>query len=164
LSRKEQGRFIVKLPFKDCGPNILSDSRKVALKRFHSIEKRLGRDPYLKTQYSQFINEYIALDHMKAISERLDGGSDFFYLPHHCVFKSTQGSNKIRVVFDASIKSSTGMSLNDTLMVGPTIQQNLFSILLRFRTFQFVFSADIVKIQYRQILIHPSQTRYQRIL
>jgi len=81
---------------------------------------------------------------MKAITEKSDGDSDSFYLPHHCIFKSTQ-SNKIRVVFDASAKNSTGVSLNDTLMVGPTIQQDLFSILLRFCTFQFVFSADIVK-------------------
>jgi len=59
------------------------------------MEKRLGGDSHLKTQYSQFINEYIALGHMKAINETTDEGSDSFYLPHHCVFKFTQGSNKI---------------------------------------------------------------------
>lgn len=37
------------------------------------------------------------------------------------------------------------------------------SILMRFRTFQYVFVADIIQM-YRQILIHPSQTRFQRIL
>lgn len=51
----------------------------------------------------------------------------------------------------------------DVLMIGPTVQQDLFSIILRFRTFRFVFSADITKI-YRQILIDPKQTRLQRIL
>ncbi|KYM98837.1 hypothetical protein ALC62_10437, partial [Cyphomyrmex costatus] len=73
-----------------------------------------------------------------------------------CVFKSSRGNDKIRVVFDASAKSSTGTSLYDMLMVGPTVQQ-------RFRMFRFVLTADIVKM-YRQVLVHPSQTRYQRIL
>lgn len=48
-------------------------------------------------------------------------------------------------------------------MVGPTVQQDLLSIILRFRTFKFVFTADITKM-YRQIRVHPTQTRLQRIL
>jgi hypothetical protein len=41
-------------------------------------------------------------------------------------------TTKTRVVFDASAKSTTGVSPNDILMVGPTIQQDLLSIILRF--------------------------------
>lgn len=48
-------------------------------------------------------------------------------------------------------------------MIGPTIQQELFSILLRFRTHLFLYTSDILKM-YRQILVHKSQTRYQRII
>ena len=44
----------------------------------------------------------------------------------------------------------------------PTIQQDLISILMRFRFFTYVITADIIKM-YRQILMHPSQTRLQRI-
>ena len=44
-----------------------------------------------------------------------------FYLPHHAVFKESSLTTKVRVVFDGSAKSSTGIPLNDTLMVGPTI-------------------------------------------
>lgn len=43
------------------------------------------------------------------------------------------------------------------------MQQDLTSILLRFRTFVNVLVADIVKM-YRQVLTHPTQTRLQRIL
>ncbi|XP_039310735.1 uncharacterized protein LOC120358921 [Solenopsis invicta] len=160
VSRNRQGRFIVKLPFKERAFDRLGDSRDIALKRFRNLEKRFLRDPKLKSQYSQFINEYLALGHMKLIDEQCYDGAESFYLPHHCVFKHTAGSSKIRVVFDASSKGSTGVSLNDTLMVGPTVQQDLFSILLRFR---FVLAADIIKM-YRQIMVHSSQTRYQRIL
>ncbi|XP_018302674.1 uncharacterized protein [Mycetomoellerius zeteki] len=155
--------MIVKLPFKEHAPNSMGNSREVALKRLYGIERRLNRDPHLKIQYSEFMNEYLALGHMKLIDEQSDHCSESFYLPHHCVFKAIQGSSKIRVVFDASAKSSTGVSLNEALMVGPTVQQDLFSILLRFRTFRFVLTADIIKM-YRQVMVHPSQTRYQRIL
>ncbi|XP_036142109.1 uncharacterized protein LOC118645343 [Monomorium pharaonis] len=163
LSRTPQGRFVVKLPCKEPGFDKLGESRDVALKRLYSLERRFRRDPELKIQYSQFLNEYLALGHMMQIDEQSDDNSKSFYLPHHCVFKPTLGSNKIRVVFDASSKSSTGTSLNEVLMVGPTVQQDLLSILLRFRIFRYVLAADIIKM-YRQIKVHPSQTRYQRIL
>lgn len=71
--------------------------------------------------------------------------------------------SKIRVVFDASCKTTTGISLNDALMVGPVVQQDLISILIRFRFFSYVFSADIIKM-YRQVMVDPSQTHLQRIL
>jgi hypothetical protein len=41
---------------------------------------------------------------------------------------------KMRVVYDASGKSSNGLALNDILKVGPAIQQDLYSIILCFRT------------------------------
>jgi hypothetical protein len=72
-------------------------------------------------------------------------------------------TSSIRVVFDGSCPSSNGKSLNDNLYVGPALQQDLFSILVRFRTHQFVISGDIAKM-YRQILIHPDDQNYQLIL
>ena len=61
---------------------------------------------------------------------------------------------KVRLVFDGSVKSSSGVSLNDTQFVEPTIQNDLFSILVRFRIHKYVLSADIEKI-YQQILVAP---------
>ncbi|XP_039304174.1 uncharacterized protein LOC105205337 [Solenopsis invicta] len=47
-------------------------------------------------------------------------------------------------------------------MVGPTIQDDLFSILTRFRSFKYALTADVIKM-YRQVLIDPAQTPLQRI-
>ncbi|XP_018398193.1 PREDICTED: uncharacterized protein LOC108776158 [Cyphomyrmex costatus] len=138
MSRTDQGKFIVKLPFKESEPYTFVNSREIALKRLGGIERRLSRDSELKTRYSQFINEYNVLGHMKLISELPWEDPKSFYLPHHCIFKAPMTS-KFRVVFDASAKDATGISLNDTLMVGPTVQQDLFTILLRFRTHRFAF-------------------------
>ena len=48
-----------------------------------------------------------------------------FYLPMHAVRKDSSTTTKIRAVFDASTKSSSGVSLNDTLLVGPTVHPPL---------------------------------------
>jgi hypothetical protein len=100
------------------------------------------------------MKEYEEPGHMQLVSG--DGGVDgkeTFYLPHHPVFKHDSSSTRLRVVFNASAKSTNGQSLNDTLLIGPTIQQDLFSILLRFRTYEIAFTADIEKM-YWQIGIH----------
>ncbi|XP_063989946.1 uncharacterized protein LOC135169140 [Diachasmimorpha longicaudata] len=88
---------------------------------------------------------------------------DGFYLPHHAVFKETSLTTKTRVVFDGSARSSTGVSLNETLMVGPTVKDDILSLVLRFRLHNYIFTGDIEKM-YRQGLIRPEDTKYQRIL
>jgi len=66
-------------------------------------------------------------------------------------------------LFDGSAKTSNGLSLNDIKQEGPTVQQDLYSIVLRFRTHQVYFTADIAKM-YRQINVHPQDRDLQRIL
>lgn len=163
VTRTPEGRYVVKLPTRENAISRFGESRDIALKRLYSLERRFNRDSTLRKQYSQFINEYISLGHMKAIDESFDDHSQSLYLPHHCVFKSTPSSSKIRVVFDASCKTSTGVSLNDVLMVGPVVQQDLVSILLHFRTYRYVLTCDIIKM-YRQIVLHSSQMQLHRIL
>ena len=58
---------------------------------------------------------------------------EVLYLPMHAVKKESSTTTKIRDVFDASAKSSTGVPLNNTLLVRPTIHPPLLDKLLRFR-------------------------------
>ena len=53
--------------------------------------------------------------------------------------------------------------MNDALLVGPTAQQDLYSIVLRFRTYQTAFTAYVAKM-YRQVRIHQDDRKLQRIL
>lgn len=100
------------------------------------------------------------LNHMEPVSSP---DSEGYFLPHHVVIKGDSTTTKVRIVFDGSAKTTTGISLNDQLMIGPRIQQDLFSILCRFRSHRFVITADIEKM-YRPIIIHPDDRRYQKIL
>lgn len=159
-SRDDSGRFTVSLPFKTLEPTF-GDSRSIALRRFYSLEKRLHQDSSLFQAYSEFIKEYLELKHMEEV-EKMKTLGKVYYIPHHCVLKPDSTTTRLRVVYDASCKVD-GVSLNDTLFSGPKLQQNLAVLLLRFRYYKIVFTADI-KQMYRQIWIHPNDRNYQRIL
>lgn len=159
--RDETGRFIVKIPFKE-SVSKLGNSKDMAIKRFYSLERRLVQNPELKVEYSHFMSEYEKLGHMSEVVNDTEIESGY-YLPHHAVIKTASLTTKCRVVFDASAKTDTGLSLNDVQFNGPKIQNDIFSILVRFRKYNFVLTADISKM-YRQVLIDGAQRGYQKIL
>ncbi|XP_075170134.1 uncharacterized protein LOC142242443 [Haematobia irritans] len=161
VSRESSGRIVVRLPFKEPS-NSLGASRNTALQRFASLERRLNRDADLKAKYVSFMKEYEDSGHMSLVKNpKLH--EPHYYIPHHCIFKPNSTSTKLRVVFDASCPTSNHKSLNEILMVGPTIQEELFLLLLRFRLYRFALTADIVKM-YRQVLIDQRDRRFQYIL
>ncbi|XP_063991170.1 uncharacterized protein LOC135169801 [Diachasmimorpha longicaudata] len=135
--RTSTGRYSVALPCKSTPPT-LGKSREMALKRFEALERRLNRNIDLKQQYRTVIDEYLSRQHMSKVTNIASSG---FYLPHHAVIKESSMTTKVTVVFDGSSKTSNGISLNETLMIGPTIQDDLFSLILRFRTHQYVLTA-----------------------
>ncbi|XP_064214926.1 uncharacterized protein LOC135267110 [Tribolium castaneum] len=157
---KKSGKFIVKLPFNEKITSLF-DTGKVAEKRFVSLEKRLEKDLKLREKYQKFMREYEDLEHMQEIKTMTDEtNNNGYYFLHHPVVNDKQ--DKIRVVFDGSAQTDCGLSLNDCQMVGPTIQNELLSIILRFRKYPYVLTADIEKM-YRMVLMHPDFHRYQRI-
>lgn len=162
----QNGSFQVNLPLKSAQEHIkLGDSYHIAKKRFINLEKRFKNDPEFFSEYKKFIDEYILLDHGHYIPLTLQNnlGENKYFLPHHAVIKPDAQTTKLRVVFDASAKSTSGVSLNDIMLKGYTVQHELFDILTRFRTFQFTLISDIEKM-YRMIRINPNQTFLQNIL
>ncbi|XP_065365574.1 uncharacterized protein LOC135958605 [Calliphora vicina] len=165
-SRNSDGRYIVSLPFKEGFPDSpsIGHSRSSAMAQFLRNEARLIRNADLKFEYDKVVREYEELGHMtKVSSSNLSDNSKVYYLPHHAVVKPDSLTTKVRVVFNASSPSSNGLSLNSVLHVGPILQNDLTLLILRWRFFKFVFNADIQKM-YRQILVDPKHTSYQRIL
>ncbi|KAG7196902.1 hypothetical protein KM043_018527 [Ampulex compressa] len=110
------------------------------------------------------MREYRDLEDIHEIDENADCGNGIsYYLLHHTVLKENSTTTKLRVVFNASYKIQSEKSLNNELLVGPIVQQDLLSILSRFRTYQIAMTADMAKM-YKQILVCQSQRRLQRIL
>ncbi|XP_058826504.1 uncharacterized protein LOC131686254 [Topomyia yanbarensis] len=160
-TRNAEGRYMVRLPRRSNFDEMVGASKSMAMKRLQLLEKRLARNPELKDEYNKFMMEYLSLGHMRCVRE--DDTQNSSYLPHHPVVKEASTTTKVRVVFDASAKTSTGFSINEALLVGPVVQDDLLSIILRFRTFPVALVGDIAKM-YRQVLLHPEDTPYQRIL
>lgn len=154
VMRDDTGRYVVRLPFKTKS-QLLGSYLQQAVKLFTSLENKLIKNKEFKIMYSQFIQEYLYLGHMTFVSQwnETDDHQNCYYLPHHAVFKETSASTKLRVVFDGLAKITADTRFNNTLLIGPTIQQDLFSILTRFWTQKDALTADIQKL-YRQILIN----------
>ena len=160
--RSESGRFIVSLP-KNPQSKQLGESRPQAVRRFHSLERSL----YAKGQFQEFatvMNEYFDLEHAEPVSQDdLQRPPRETYLPMHAVRKEHSTTTKVRVVFDESAKSSNGISLNDTLLVGPTIHPPLIDVLLRFRLHHIALIADVSKM-YRAVELTPTDRDLHRFV
>ncbi len=156
------GRYQVKLPKKSGEPE-LGESRQQAVKRFFSNERYLKIKGTLQN-FNDVVKEYIDLGHAEPVplNEAISGNSTF-YMPMHGVHNESSSTTKLRVVFDASAKSSSGVSLNDILMVGPTIYPCITDVLLRFRTYKVAISADISKM-YRAVELDPSDRDLHRFV
>ncbi|CAG7822101.1 unnamed protein product [Allacma fusca] len=162
--REPSGRYVIELPFKPNHP-ALGQSKERALTRFLHQERRLQTNPYHKSLYVEFMRELQVLGHMIPIpEEKLQcPATKSYYLPHHAVFKWNSTTTKCRVVFDASSQTSSGVSLNDILYPGTTLQQSLFSTLLRFRSHAVPFIADEEKM-FRMIGVSSHHWDFQRVI
>jgi len=130
----------------------------ISFKSLIQIERHLIKDMEIYNAYRKFMDEYIALGHMK-LAER----AGEYSIPHHVVVKRKNNELKIRVVFDASASSFSGRSLNDYFAAGPKLQADIEEILLRSRFYKYVFIADIVKM-YRQIFVQEKYRIFHHIL
>ncbi|XP_054746651.1 uncharacterized protein LOC129251312 [Anastrepha obliqua] len=115
--RSPDGRFIVELPLKS--DVALGASRSYAVRSLLSIEKRLARDEDLRQRCNEFMQELLDMKHMELAPPSTD---QTFCMLHHPVVKESSVTTKLRVVFNASAKTTTGNSLNDALFVGPQLQ------------------------------------------
>ena len=121
----------------------LGDSRSQALKHFHSNERSLLHKGTWE-KFQAVIKEYLDLGHARPVNkqEMTAAVKDCYYMPMHGVYKLKESSSttKLRVVFDASAKTTTGISLNDLLAVGPMLHPTLDRILIRFRSYRVAIS------------------------
>lgn len=152
---------MIQLPLKD-GVQDLGESYGIAERRLKALERKLERQPELKRQYHEFMLEYLNLGHMSEVPAERINDKSAFYIPHHAVIKEGSMTTKLRVVFDASCKTSSGRSLNDFLKVGRTYKR-IYLILLRGCDNTHAASADVVKM-YRQIEVDKGHRKFQRIL
>ncbi|XP_024883847.1 uncharacterized protein LOC112462352 [Temnothorax curvispinosus] len=160
--RTATGRYVVRLPFRKI-PTSLAETRKPAERLLSTIERRCYQDSRFGELYRAFMQEYEDLQHMTEVSRSEDNTTGKCYLPHHGVFKEASSTTKLRVVFNGSQRTKSGESLNAHLHVGANLLPALADVISRWRRYRVALVSDI-KQMYRQILVHPEDRGFQRIL
>ena len=139
----KNGRYSVSLPWKDDHP-LLCDNFSLSEKRLYSQLIRLRKNPELLQRYHNIIEEQRNMGMVEVAPEEPPLVGRTYYMPHRAVIREDHSTTKIRVVFDASAKSS-GVSLNDCLEGGDSKFTDLLGNLLKFRVYTIGFVADMEK-------------------
>ena len=141
----KEGRYEVSLPWRGSHAP-LPMNYQLAAKRLQGLHRRLHQDPAVLQEYNKIIQDQVKRDTVQIV-EPCDHGSGqkLHYLPHHAVVRQDKETTKVRIVYDASARS-TGPSLNDCLYAGPKFNQKRLDILLRFRLYRIPLTADIEKV------------------
>uniref|UniRef100_A0AAG5DSG1 Reverse transcriptase domain-containing protein n=1 Tax=Anopheles atroparvus TaxID=41427 RepID=A0AAG5DSG1_ANOAO len=155
------GRYVVRIPLRG-ELDDLGDSHNHGVKRLLALERKLVRNQPTYNAYRAFMREYLEMGHMTPVTKD-EWHQVRYVIPHSCVIKPESTTTKLRVVFDASAKTSSGISLNDIQAIGPVIQPDLLRIWLDFRTHTVVATADIAKM-YRQVWVSDEDSWMQCIL
>ena len=75
--------------------------------------------------YYNFMREYFNLGYFSLLDKLPD--TPHYFIPYQCVLRLRSITTKLRIVFDASCRTSSHVSLNELLMVDPTVQEELYS-------------------------------------
>ncbi|GFV62516.1 uncharacterized protein TNCV_3866971 [Trichonephila clavipes] len=124
--------------------------------------RRSNGDPQYLKLYRDFIHEYERLEHMKAVVAENDNSEIAYYMPHHGILRPEKSTTKLRVVFNATNPTRNELSLNSIQHNGGLVQNDVFTIMIKFREHPYAFTADVK--MYRMILIHENQQPLLRIL
>ena len=159
---KQGNHYQMGLLWKDQNPR-LPYNRVLAEARLQHLKKRLLRDPELLKRYRTVIDNCVKKGYARRLTEEESArvSDATWYLPHHPVCNPNK-PDKVRVVFDAAAKFG-GTSLNDNLLQGPALINDLSGVLIRFRQEEIAFTADVESMFY-QVRVIDSDTEALRFL
>ncbi|XP_068250435.1 uncharacterized protein [Palaemon carinicauda] len=125
---------------------------------------KLEHDKELKKEYQKVFDSYES-DHIieEVPRQEISGVNPVYYMPHRPVVKLSSSSTKIKPVFDASASCYDGVSLNDCLSSGPSLNPDLVEVLIRFRRWPIAVTADIRK-AFLQISVQEKDRDVHRFL
>ncbi|XP_045036869.1 uncharacterized protein LOC123477554 [Daphnia magna] len=121
----------------------LPDNYNSALRRLFSIENKFVHNSNFAERYKAVIDDYLEKGFARPLKESKLKGTfgRKCYLPHHGVVNPRK-PEKVRVVFDASANFQ-GVALNEVLLKGPNLINDIGATLLLFREKSVSLSGDI---------------------
>ena len=127
-------RYSVGLPWKVVHKPLPSNYAN-SFARLKSNVNRLRKIPDILEKYNDVISQQVKDGIVEQVSE-LESASQIHYLPHKAVIRGNAETTKLRIVYDASCRDKTEVSLNDCLHIGPALTPLIFDVLLRFRVWR----------------------------
>ncbi|XP_067946284.1 uncharacterized protein [Watersipora subatra] len=149
--------YYLPLPLKQ-GVNLSAHNYKVVLRRLHCLQSKFAKSASFERDYKQFMNGIISRGEAEIAPSSAAGPC--WYIPHHGVYHKKK--NKLRVVFDCSAEYQ-GISLNEYLLQGPDLNNDLLGVLTRFRLEHVAVACDIEKM-YHRFKVLPKYRDYLRFL
>lgn len=159
---KHDGHYEMGLLWKSDNP-VLPYNRTLAEARLQHLKRRFLRDPELEVKYRAVIEDCVTKGYARMLTkeEAATVSKTTWFLPHHPVSNPNK-PGKVRVMFDVAARFS-GTSLNEQLLQGPSLTNDLSGVLIRFREEEIAFSTDIEGMFY-QTRVTPSDTDSLRFL
>jgi hypothetical protein len=140
----KNGRYEVSLPWRE-GHQALPDNYVPCVRRLYGLLRRLKHEPELLQEYNKIICDQLSNGIIEEAPEMAESLGKVHYLPHHPVVRRDKTTTKLRVVYDASCFEGDAPSLNQCVHVGPSFDQCILDILIRFRVYKVALVGDVEK-------------------
>ena len=96
--------------------------------------KNLDQKQEIREAYDSVIKDQLENNIIEQVTDtEIHNSSKELYMPHRAVIRESAEPTKLRVVYDASVKSEFGFSLSYCLENGPLLENKLWDILIRTR-------------------------------
>ena len=127
------------------------------------MKSHLDKNPALLKNYNNIINDYLNQGIIEPVIDN-DTSNATHYLPRRPMIRKEKDTTKVKIVYDASAKTSGQYSLNETLHSGPCLLPIILEILLRFRLAQVALISDDIRQAFLQIEIDKLHRDYLRFM
>ena len=154
--RLPDGRYQVGLLWKD--NSHLPSNYRQALQAFYNLERQMQRHPDMQTQFVNTIKDWMN----KKIATYASSTDPIQYvIPTFFVVRLDKVTTSYRLVVDGARKFN-GTCINDKLLAGPKLIQNVFDVLVRFRQGSHAFTCDI-HAMYLNVKVAPEDHKFLNI-
>ena len=87
--------------------------------------KNLDQKQEGRKAYDSVIKDQLENNIIEVTDTEINNSSKEFYMPHRAVIRESAESTKLRVVYDATVKSESWFLIDDCLEKGPPLQNKL---------------------------------------
>ncbi|XP_062416584.1 uncharacterized protein LOC119218794 [Pungitius pungitius] len=159
----EKPHWHAKYPWME-DPETLPNNRRAVEATFLRTEKQLAREPEWKNAYKTQVRDMVergaAVNLMK--EELMSWTGPVWYVSHLIAPNPHSVTTPVRLVWNSSQKFR-GQSLNDLLIKGPDVLNDIRAVLLRFRQGAFAALGDIKKM-YNSVWLEDQEVHLHRFL